>query len=96
MLFILIAYDKPDSLKLRAATRPAHLAYWDQQGPRLRIGGPLLGEDGNPRGSMLVVEAANEAQARRLFDADPYIAAGLFGQVTISPFREVFRDGAQL
>lgn len=97
MQFILIAHDKAGALPLRMATRPAHLAYWEQQiGAKLVFGGPLLGEDGNSRGSVLVVEAADEEEARRLFDADPYIAVGLFADVAISKFRHVFTDGRQI
>ncbi len=94
MKFILIAHDKEGALEIRKATRPAHLAYWqDQIGARLSYGGPLLGADGNPFGSILVVEAPSEAEARAIFEADPYVTAGLFEMTSISAFRHVFTDG---
>jgi uncharacterized protein YciI len=94
MHFILIAHDKPGGLPLRLATRPAHLTYWEQEvGAKLLFGGPLLGDDGNPKGSILVVDAADDAQAKAYFDADPFIAAGLFQSVEISRFRHVFTGG---
>ncbi|MDR3521090.1 MAG: YciI family protein [Acidocella sp.] len=95
MKFILIAHDKEGGLETRKATRPAHLAYWQaENGPRLAYGGPLLSAEGKPFGSMLVLEANSEEEARALFEADPYVAAGLFELVSISGFRTVFLNGA--
>jgi uncharacterized protein YciI len=97
MLFMLIALDKPQSLELRLATRPAHLAYWQDSALAAPVyGGPRLGEDGQPKGSVLVIEAADLARARLIFEADPYALAGLFAEMTVEPFRQVFQDGAVL
>ncbi len=97
MQFIMIAHDKAGALPLRMATRPAHLDYCQRAiGRNLLFGGPLLTEDGNPRGSVLVVEAADEAEARRLFENDPYMGVGLFEDVTITRFRQVFSNGTQV
>jgi uncharacterized protein YciI len=94
MKYILIAHDKAGALPLRKATRPAHLAYWEHKiGADLVFGGPLLGADGNPFGSVLVVEAPDEQAARAIFEADPYVAAGLFEMTSISAFRHVFTAG---
>ncbi len=94
MHFILIAHDKAGALPLRMATRPAHLTYLEQQiSPNLLFAGPLLDAEGNPNGSIVVVEAADEAEARRLFDSDPYMAAGLFADTAISRFRHAFSNG---
>ncbi|MDE8349987.1 MAG: YciI family protein [Acidocella sp.] len=94
MKFILIGHDKADGLDIRKATRPAHLAYWQaENGPRLAYGGPLLHADGKPFGSVLVLEADTEAEARALFEADPYVTAGLFEMVSMSGFRTVFLNG---
>lgn len=97
MKFILIAHDKADSQALRQQTRAAHLAYWkDPPGAELVFGGPLLGPDGQPFGSILVLETADEDQARAVFEADPYVAADLFEMTTLSPFRLVFERGQLL
>ncbi|MDE8346171.1 MAG: YciI family protein [Acidocella sp.] len=95
MKFVLIAHDKPGAQALRQQTRPAHLAYWQAIiGAELVFGGPLLGADGAPFGSILVVETEDEAHARALFEADPYVTADLFELTTLSPFRLVFERGA--
>lgn len=94
MLFAIACTDKPASLELRMATRPAHLEHLKAQAGRILLGGPVLDPAGNPCGSMLVVEAADRADAEAFAAADPYAKAGLFESVVIRPFRAVFKDGA--
>ena len=94
MQFILIAYDKAGGLPLRMATRPAHLAYCENQlGSKLLYAGPMLAADGHSTGSVLIIEAADEAEAKALFASDPYALAGLFDHTSLSGFKTVFRDG---
>jgi uncharacterized protein YciI len=94
MQFILIAYDKAGGLPLRMATRPTHVIYLEKEiGSKLLYAGPMLDADGNPKGSVLIVEAADEAEAKALFAGDPYALAGLFEQSSVSGFKTVFRDG---
>ncbi len=90
--FILLCRDKPESLALRMATRPAHLAYFAEFGARLVLGGPLLDEAGNPAGSMLVIEAGDAAEAEKIAAEDPYNLAGLFAEVSIIPFKTVIAN----
>ncbi len=87
--FILLCRDKPDSLALRMETRPAHLDYFKHYGKKLILGGPMLDAEGKPNGSMMVIEAENEAAARELSENDPYKKAGLFAEVSIIPFNTV-------
>ncbi|HET6521057.1 MAG TPA: YciI family protein [Geminicoccaceae bacterium] len=89
MDFVITCLDKPGSLALRTANRPAHLDYLKAAGVALKLAGPMLSEDGQPIGSVLVVEAADAAGARAFADEDPYAKAGLFERVTIRPFRPV-------
>ena len=91
MLFAIICTDKPDSAALRQATRPAHLDYAAANG--IMFGGPLLDGDGQPCGSLLVVEAESQAAAAAFAAADPYAKAGLFAEASIRGFRAVFKDG---
>lgn len=90
--FILLCRDKPDSLELRMVTRPAHLAYFAEFGPRLILGGPMLDDAGNPAGSMLIIEAADRAEAQSIADEDPYKKAGLFAEVSVLPFKTVIAN----
>ncbi len=94
MQFILIAFDKAGAQPLRMANRAAHLAYCEKAlGSRLVYAGPMLAEDGRSKGSVLIIEAADAAEAKALFAADPYALAGLFEHTTLCGFKTVFRDG---
>jgi len=86
-LFALICIDKPDSLALRMATREAHFAYIGGQPGVLRLGGPFLDGEEKMAGSLMIIEAANLADAEAFSAADPYRQAGLFERVEIHPWR---------
>lgn len=86
--FILLGFDKPDSLALRTATRPAHLAYLATQGSAVRLAGPLLDEAGAVIGSMFLLEVPSLAAAHALNAADPYTVAGLWARVEAHGFRQ--------
>jgi uncharacterized protein len=86
-LFVLMCFDKPDSLPLRMATREAHLAYVRGRLDELKLGGPFLDDKGDMAGSLMIVEAEDLAAAQAFSAADPYRQAGLFERVDIKPFR---------
>lgn len=88
-LFVLHCIDKPGGLELRLATRASHLDYLTGTGDQVKLAGPYLTEDGQPAGSMLVIEAEDLAAAQAFAAADPYAKAGLFSQVEVRPFRVV-------
>ena len=96
MHFTIRCTDKPASLALRLATRPDHLAYLQRNLAKLVLVGPVLDEEGRPKGSFYVVEVADRAEAERLAAEDPSARAGLFARVEIDPVRVVFKDGAQV
>nr|QQZ50476.1 hypothetical protein JKL49_02335 [Phenylobacterium glaciei] len=50
-LFVMICLDKPGSLDLRMATRPAHLAYAGTFASVVKLGGPILDDKGDMAGS---------------------------------------------
>ncbi|KHJ55302.1 hypothetical protein LA66_01060 [Aureimonas altamirensis] len=82
MLYALLCEDRPDAGNLRAETRATHLDYLKGLGPVLKFAGPFLADE-KPNGSLLVVEAGSEQEARAIADGDPYAKAGLFSSVTI-------------
>ncbi len=85
--FVLICIDKPGALETRLASRAAHLAYLEGQAGVVSLAGPFLGAEGQPVGSMLIVEAPDMAAAEAFAAADPYAAAGLFERVEIRAWR---------
>lgn len=97
MLYAIIGEDMPGTLEQRLAARPAHverLLALQQEG-RLILAGPCPAIDSpDPgaagfSGSLIVAEFASLEAARAWADADPYVAAGVYGQVTLKPFKKV-------
>ena len=86
-IFAIYCVDKPNSLELRMATREAHLAYAGGFRDQLRLGGPMLNENGDMAGSIIMVEMETLAEAQALAAGDPYNQAGLFERVDITAFR---------
>lgn len=87
--FILLCRDKPGAIAIRQETRPAHLDYITEMGGRVLLAGPMLNEADAPIGSMLIIDAADAAEAKTITKADPYAKAGLFEDVQILPYRIV-------
>jgi uncharacterized protein YciI len=93
MLYYVHRLDKQGGLDLRLKTRPTHLEYLKANAYRLFAAGPVLSADGkSPVGSLLLVEAKDEAELKEFLDGDPYAKVGLFDTLTISPWRKVFSD----
>jgi hypothetical protein len=96
MLYAIIGQDTPDSLDKRMAARPAHLARLQalQDEGRLLLAGPFPAVDAvDPgaagyTGSLIVAEFASLQAAQEWAETDPY-AAGVFGKITVQPFKKV-------
>ncbi len=87
-LFAVICTDKPgEGLALRKANREFHLKWLDDLGDVLKAAGPFLDEEGNPAGSLLIIEAESLEEAGRIAGQDPYRAAGVFEKVEIRPWK---------
>ncbi len=90
MLFAVICTDRPASLDLRPATRPAYLATYAD---RVVQGSPLLDTDGRPCGTLLLTDVENHAAAEGFAASDPCARAGLFESTVMRAHRTVLRDG---
>lgn len=97
MFYALMCTDKPGTLEQRMQARPEHLARLEslRDEGRLLIAGPHPAVDSeNPgeagfTGSLVVAEFASLEAAQAWADADPYVAAGVYQQVSIKPFKKV-------
>ena len=89
MLFVVRCLDRAGRSELRAATRPAHLAYLEANPGVVRLAGPYMDDDGAPIGSMFIMEGETRAVVEAFAAKDPYFQAGLFGEVEIRPWRVV-------
>ena len=92
MLFVITAFDRPGALELRMKVRPAHLEYLESRATQIRVGGPLLSENDQPIGSLLIIEAADRAAAEGFAAGDPYGKEGVFERVEIRPWRAALGD----
>ncbi|HDP89747.1 MAG TPA: YciI family protein [Thioalkalivibrio sp.] len=97
MLYVIIGEDVEASLDKRLAARPAHLTRLEQlkaEG-RLLVAGPTPAIDSNDpgeagfTGSVVIAEFDSLRDARNWADADPYIEAGVYRQVTVKPFKKI-------
>jgi uncharacterized protein YciI len=86
MLFVCLAYDKPNSVALRMATRPKHLDYLKQTGV-LKFGGPFINDKDEMIGGLAIIEAADLEAAKKWQLNDPYQAVNLFARFECHPWR---------
>lgn len=98
MLYAIMATDIENSLSLRQQARPAHLTRLQQlrDEGRLIIAGPFPAVDNDDpsvagfTGSLIVAEFADLSSAQTWAAADPYVEAGVYANVIIKPFKQVF------
>jgi hypothetical protein len=83
MLFIVHAQDRPGSHALRAQARVPHLEFVASREPAFRFGGPLLGDDGKPLGSLMILDLPDRASLDAHLAADPFFGCGLFQVVQV-------------
>jgi uncharacterized protein YciI len=88
MLIALIARDKPGALEIRTENREKHLAYLKETGV-VSQAGPLLGDDGNMCGSLVILDVEDMPAAEAWAENDPYAKAGLFDNVELIPWKKV-------
>jgi uncharacterized protein YciI len=97
MWYAIISEDVEESLPLRASAREAHLTRLRDLAAegRVLIAGPnpaIDAEDPGPAGfsgSLVVVDFPSLEDAESWANDDPYVAAGVYRQVTVKPFKLV-------
>jgi uncharacterized protein YciI len=97
MYYAILCEDVDNSLPLRKAARPAHLARLQElvdQG-RLFAAGPHPALDTEEpgdagfTGSLVIAEFDSLEAATAWADADPYVDGGVFRKVTVKPYKIV-------
>lgn len=97
MLYAILCEDTENSLALRKENRPAHLKRLEalKNSGRLILAGPhpaIDGEDPGENGftgSLIVAEFDSLYDAKLWANEDPYLAAGVYKQVNVKPFKLV-------
>ncbi|WP_127956724.1 YciI family protein [Serratia microhaemolytica] len=98
MLYLIYAQDLPNTLEQRLNARPAHLARLQalRDEGRLVVAGPHPAIDSaDPgaagfTGSTVIAEFPSLLAAQQWAEQDPYVSAGVYGDVTVKPFKQVF------
>lgn len=97
MWYVIQGQDVPESLAKRKVARPAHLARLEalKHEGRLLVAGPMpVNDSPDPgpagfSGSVIIAEFSSLADAQRWADADPYVSAGVYANVSVNPFLKV-------
>jgi uncharacterized protein YciI len=96
MWYAIMAQDYPESLALRLAHRPAHLARLQglQETGRLLLAGPFPAIDSiDPgpsgfTGSLIVAEFESLEAATLWANTDPFALNGVYAAIQVKPFRK--------
>jgi uncharacterized protein len=92
MYFAIVSQDVPNSLQLRQTARPDHIKRLEllRNENRLLIAGPFPNPDGEGfTGSLVVADFESLKVAKEWADADPYMAAGVYADVMVKPYKKV-------
>ena len=98
MLYVIYAEDIADSLEKRLSVRPAHLARLQllHDEGRLLTAGPMPAVDSNEpgaagfSGSTVIAEFESLEAAQAWANDAPYIAAGVYRQVSVKRYKKGF------
>lgn len=97
MWYAIISQDVENSLEIRLASRPAHLARLEalKTEGKLLLAGPYPAIDSEDpgkagfSGSLVIAEFESLEAATKWADADPYNSAGVYASVMVKPFKKV-------
>lgn len=94
MHYIVNALDRPGSASLRASHRDAHRSRLEKHDFPLKVvvAGPLLSDDEDVIGSLLIIESDAIENVRAFVGTDPYWIAGVYESVSVKPFRAVIGE----
>ncbi|MDH2997390.1 hypothetical protein A1D22_00195 [Pasteurellaceae bacterium LFhippo2] len=98
MYYVIFAQDNPGTLAQRLEVREKHLERLKQlqaEGRLLTAGPNPAIDDENPgeagfTGSTVIAEFPSLEDAKVWASEDPYVEAGVYGDVIIKPFKKVF------
>lgn len=80
-----IRYGNPEKI---AEVRPTHRQYLSKlkETGKLWASGPFTDDSG----ALIIYEVDSEEEARRLIEQDPFYAAGVFQEIQLKPWNQVF------
>ena len=89
--YLIIAQDGKDeeALERRKEVRPVHLAGSKKlkENGNFVIGGAMLDDDSNMRGSIMIVQFETREDFQKWYDNEPYITGGVWKEIEVKAFR---------
>lgn len=92
-LFAFYCRDGENGAVFRQHSHDALLDYFARHGSHFALAGPLY-KGGEVVGSLLIIRAATEAEARARLEEIPYFAVGVWQSIRADEFRPLFGDWA--
>ena len=89
--YLIIAQDGKDdgALDRRKEVRPPHLAGAKKlkENNNFVIGGAMLDDNDNMRGSVMIVQFESQEDFQKWYDNEPYITGGVWREIEVKLFR---------
>ena|SRR4026208_1124734 len=89
--YLIIAQDGKDeeALDRRKDVRPLHLARAKKlkENNNFVIGGAMLDDENNMRGSIMIVQFETKEDFQNWYDNEPYITGGVWKEIEVKSFR---------
>ena len=96
MQFLINAYDGENMLEKRMEVRPKHLANIDKLGKHVVFAGGKLNEEGQPVGSVMIMEFDTRAELDEYLKVEQYIEAKVWDKVDVENFNVVILGGEKV
>ena len=86
-LFAIVAHDNPGGNAARKQYRDGHLDHFRQIASSIAVAGPLLDDNGDSAGSLIIVKADSAEAALELLDGDPFVSKGVWSGFDVKAFK---------
>ena len=93
MQFMIKAYDGEGMLEKRMAVRPRHLEGMKKLGRQIICAGGLLDDEGQMKGSALIVEFPDRAALDEYLANEPYVVEGVWEKIEVENMNVVLGNG---
>ena len=96
MQYVITAYDGENKLGERMRVRPQHLENMARIEGKVVCAGGLLDEDGNMKGSVLILDFDSREKLDAYLTSEPYITEGVWEKVTVERMNVVLMNGEKV
>ena len=96
MQFVITAYDGAGMLEKRMEVRPLHLEGMERLKSHLIAAGGLLDEEGNLKGSVLIMESENREEVDQYLASEIYVTEHVWEKITVERMNVVYAHGVRV